>query len=232
MFTLTSLSSSARSSAILSRIGETAWHGPHHSAQKSTITGLSDLSTSWSKLASVTASAIQIPFESFPSLTLGLEKLFPGDRRIEHDGPDVPFASSGSRSLGPRAGGARVVGRGADLRPAPGAEPRRQTVQLHRRADHREQSDGRPPRLGPDAEGRLPTLQGSPRIRPALPERLRLPGAVGRGRGREVARPELQAGDRGVRARRVRRALQGARGEVLQGDHRAVAPARDVDGLG
>src|SRR5207253_7433060 len=152
MFTLTSLSSSARSSAILSRIGETAWHGPHHSAQKSTITGLSELRTSWSKVDSVTASAIQFPFDSLPSLTLGLGKLFPADRRIEHDGPDVPAPPHSARSPRPRAGGARLVGRGADLRPAARAEPWRRAVQLLRRADHREQPDGRPPRLGPHAE--------------------------------------------------------------------------------
>ena len=88
------------------------------------------------------------------------------------------------------------------------------------------------PRVGPDAEGRLPALQGDARLRPALPERLRLPGPLGRGRGREVARPELEARDRGVRARRVRRALQGARRRVRRGDHRAVEAARHVDGLG
>ena len=41
-------------------------------------------------------------------------------------------------------------------------------------------------------------------LRAALPERLRLPGPVGRGRGREGARPQLEARDRGVRPRRVR----------------------------
>src|ERR1051325_3407554 len=37
-------------------------------------------------------------------------------------------------------------------------------------------------RVGADAEGRLPALQGAPRLRSALPERLRLPGALDRGR--------------------------------------------------
>ena len=58
-------------------------------------------------------------------------------------------------------------------------------LELHRRPDHGEQPDGRPPRLGPHAQGRLPALQGAARLRPALPERLRLPGPLGRGRGRE-----------------------------------------------
>ena len=70
------------------------------------------------------------------------------------------------------------------------------------------------------------------RARPALPERLRLPGALGRGRGREVARAQLQARDRGVRPGRVRRPLPRARRRVRRGDHRAVEAARDVDGLG
>ena len=38
---------------------------------------------------------------------------------------------------------------------------------------------------GADAQGRLPALQGVARLRPAVPERLRLPGALGGGRGRE-----------------------------------------------
>src|SRR5215204_3014651 len=45
---------SACSPAISSRIGDTWRHGPHHSAQKSTTTGLSFCSTSLAKLASVT----------------------------------------------------------------------------------------------------------------------------------------------------------------------------------
>src|SRR6476620_10442399 len=42
--------------AISSRIGATCLHGPHHSAQKSTRTGLSDLRTVASNSASVTDS--------------------------------------------------------------------------------------------------------------------------------------------------------------------------------
>src|SRR5438477_3527121 len=60
MLTFTSLSSSPRSSTMRSRTGETAWHGPHHSAQKSTSTGLSLPSTSWSKFASVTSMVIRL----------------------------------------------------------------------------------------------------------------------------------------------------------------------------
>ena len=176
----------------------------------------------------------RVPFLiGFPiSRTLALGVLFPADRRIEHHGPDVQVPACGARSRRSRARDPRVVGRRGRLRPAPRAEPRRRALELHRRADHGEQPDGRPPRLGPHAEGRLPALQGAARIRPALPERLRLPGPLGRGRGREVARPELEARHRGVRARRVRGAVQGACRRVRGGDHRPGPAARPLDGLG
>src|SRR5918912_4095554 len=54
-FIFTNVSLSPCSAASSSRIGSTWRHGPHHSAQKSTSTGLSDLSTWASKSASVTA---------------------------------------------------------------------------------------------------------------------------------------------------------------------------------
>src|SRR6186997_760441 len=49
---------------ISSRIGETWRHGPHHSAQKSTRTGLSDLRTCVSNSESVTAGMLPtvLPF--------------------------------------------------------------------------------------------------------------------------------------------------------------------------
>ena len=62
------------------------------------------------------------------------------------------------------------------------------TWSLPRRPDHRQQPDGRPPRLGPHLQGRVQALLRHDRARTPLPERLRLPGAVGRGRGREGAR--------------------------------------------
>src|SRR5919109_4552883 len=49
------------SSAISSSTGETILQGPHHSAQKSTSTGVLDWSTSRSNVASVTAAALLIP---------------------------------------------------------------------------------------------------------------------------------------------------------------------------
>jgi hypothetical protein len=41
------------SAAISSRMGAIILQGPHHSAQKSSRTGLSDFSTSWLNVASV-----------------------------------------------------------------------------------------------------------------------------------------------------------------------------------
>src|SRR3954453_21306479 len=46
---------SSRSAAISSRTGPTTRHGPHHGAQKSTRTGVSDSRTSAWKLLSVTS---------------------------------------------------------------------------------------------------------------------------------------------------------------------------------
>jgi hypothetical protein len=57
MLTFTSFSSPLRSSTMRSSTGATAWHGPHHSAQKSTSTALSLCSTSASKVSFVTAIA-------------------------------------------------------------------------------------------------------------------------------------------------------------------------------
>src|SRR6478672_8381449 len=54
-FIFTNVILSPCSAASSSRMGATWRHGPHHSAQKSTRTGLSDLSTVDSKSASVTA---------------------------------------------------------------------------------------------------------------------------------------------------------------------------------
>ena len=78
------------------------------------------------------------------------------------------------------------------------------TLLVPRRSDHGQQPDGRPPRLGPHLQGSLPALPRDARQGAALPERLRLPGSLGRGRGRERARPQEQARHRDLRHRRVR----------------------------
>ena len=97
---------------------------------------------------------------------------------------------------------------------------------------HGQQPHGSPPRLGPHLQGRVPALQDHAGFQAALPERLRRPGTVDRGRGREGAEAQRQARDRGLRHRQVRRALQGARQEVRRQADRAVGAAGLLDGLG
>src|SRR3712207_637219 len=58
MLSLAIVSLSPCSAAISSRTGATILHGPHHSAQKSTSTGLSLPSTSSAKDASVTVTVL------------------------------------------------------------------------------------------------------------------------------------------------------------------------------
>src|SRR5207248_11609054 len=109
MLIFTSFSSSERSSTILSSTGETAWHGPHHSAQKSTITGLSLWRTSCSKLDSVTAVLIRcsFPLSSLSETRLG-EPLFP--RLESQDGAVLHAAATGSGPSSARGGDSAVVG--------------------------------------------------------------------------------------------------------------------------
>src|SRR4029450_8747329 len=58
MLSFAMVSLSPCSAAISSRSGATILHGPHHSAQKSTSTGLSLPSTSAAKLVSVTITGL------------------------------------------------------------------------------------------------------------------------------------------------------------------------------
>ena len=110
-------------------------------------------------------------------------------------------------------------------------EPRGATLLLPRRPHHREQPDGHPSRVGPHLQGRRPALPGAVRLRAAVPERLRLPGAVGGGRGREDARIQLEAGDRVVRPGALLARLPRPGGALRPGPDRAVEEARPVDGL-
>ena len=104
-------------------------------------------------------------------------------------------------------------------------------LELPRRPDHGQQPDGRPPRLGPRLQGPLPAVPRDARRGPALAERVRLPGPVGRGQRRARPRLHEQARHRGLRHRRVRLALQAARPDLRRPPDRADDPARDVDGL-
>src|SRR5918998_3553140 len=58
---LTKVTLSLCALASSSMMGETCLHGPHQSAQKSTTTGLVDLSTTSEKVASVTSATAPIP---------------------------------------------------------------------------------------------------------------------------------------------------------------------------
>src|SRR4029077_20505376 len=168
------------SSAIRSSTGATAWHGPHHSAQKSTSTGSPDWSTSFSNVASVTSVAIQRSFRfsrrragtrSSKGKNVALYTSLPDERA------SLPDAADAARPSGARRGDPRALGAGGHLSEAPRPERRRAALFLLRRAGHGQQDARRPHGLGADVEGRLPALQGPARIPPALPERLRLPGA-------------------------------------------------------
>src|SRR2546430_7264494 len=231
MLSFTTLSS-LRSDAIWSSTGAIAWHGPHHSAQRWAGAGWPAAGPSFSKVCSVTVSGISsfLPQVSDgPNVRAGTPVPARYDR---NDETDVQAAAERARPSGSRTGAARALGAGADLRTPARAEPRQASLELHRRPDHGQQPHGRPSRLGPGAEGRLPALQGAARLRREVPEWLRLPGALGRGRGREGARSQLEARDRGLRPRRVRRALQGARRQVRRRHDAAVEAPRPVDGLG
>ncbi len=124
------------------------------------------------------------------------------------------------------------MGGAANVQPAARAERRRPGLELRRRPGHGEQDARRPHRLGPHAEGRLPALQGPARLPSALPERVRLPGPLDRGRRRARARPQLEARDRGVRPRRVLTPLPREGRLVGRRDHARLRPPGPVDGLG
>src|SRR5215217_4590298 len=90
MFTLTSLTSC--SSAIRSSTGATAWHGPHHSAQKSTRTLPSLPVTSCSNVASVASVAMGSFLGVAECPTRGGERLFPSlqSKTVFSPLPSVP----------------------------------------------------------------------------------------------------------------------------------------------
>src|SRR3712207_7813309 len=82
MLSLAIVSLSPCSEAISSRTGATILHGPHHSAQKSTRTGLSLPRTSSAKVASVTVTVLPAMGRS-PSRSAGPRRLQPDGRRSE-----------------------------------------------------------------------------------------------------------------------------------------------------
>src|SRR5690349_13306367 len=103
VLSLTMLTSSW-SRAISSRIGATARHGPHHSAQKSTSTGLSLLMTSASNVSSVVLETAPMggPFNSGGGV--GLWLMLP-------EGSDTTGWSVGEEPLGVERRGTAGAGR-------------------------------------------------------------------------------------------------------------------------
>src|SRR5436309_16119275 len=160
MFTLTSFTSC--SSAMRSSTGETAWHGPHHSAQKSTITLPSAFRTSVSNVSVVAVVVIRsFRFRLTPDSTRLEGPLFPA----RYDRTHVHAATGQTGSPRSGAGDPGRLGARGDVRAAARADARRPEVVVRRRPRDGEQVARRPHRLGADAQGRLPALQGAPRPR-------------------------------------------------------------------
>src|SRR5204862_6186 len=80
MLILTTLYAPSRIAAICSTIGDTCRHGPHHGAQKSTMTGKSLRRTSFSKVAVVTG------FTGPSGGGVGGQGVQPVEGRLEGDG--------------------------------------------------------------------------------------------------------------------------------------------------
>ena len=127
---------------------------------------------------------------------------------------------------------ARGAGAGALARPrrlrALARQPRGgRGLELLRGPADRQRPARLPPRPRPRLQGRLPALQDDVRLPGAAQGGLGLPRPAGRARGRKAARDRLQAGDRGVRDRRVQPALPRVGLRVRRG----VEPADRADRL-
>src|SRR4051794_30991091 len=157
MFTFTSFTSC--SSAMRSSSGETAWHGPHHSAQKSTITLPSAFSTSVSNVSVVAVVDIRsFRIRLTETATRAKGPLFPA----RYDRTHVHAATGQTGSSRSGAGDPGRLGAGRDVPAVARAEPRWAEMVVRRRAGDGEQAGARRPhRLGPHAQGRLPALQGT-----------------------------------------------------------------------
>src|SRR5262245_23184437 len=138
MSTLTILMSC--SSAIRSSTGATAWHGPHHSAQKSTITLPSVSSTSESKVALVASTGMKFlsrgeVFEESRVATSGLSSFFPPPQNAQPasiQSKHVHAAAVRARFERARARDPRALGARGHLRQAASQERRQREVVVHR----------------------------------------------------------------------------------------------------
>ena len=85
---------------------------------------------------------------------------------------------------------------------------------------------------GRTLQGRLPSLLRHDAATPALSERLRLPGALGRSRSRTRAQDHDETGNRRLRHRQIRQCVQTPRAAICGTADRAVDPPGLLDGLG
>src|SRR5262249_54840774 len=106
ILTIFTLSPISRASSF--RTGSTRRHGPHHSAQKSTSTGVGDISTSSTKVASVTSSMVCLPDRG--SVSAGRRRCDPVPR-----GAALRWPEPSDESLRVESGGATRTGGGDRL---------------------------------------------------------------------------------------------------------------------
>ena len=148
-------------------------------------------------------------------------------RSLLNCGAPCPASTSRPATVVPRAGGARprALARGGRLRPLARQPRGRPGLELLRGPADRQRPSRLPSRPRPRLQGRLPALPHDVRLPGAAQGGLGLPRAAGRARGRKAARHLLQAGDRGVRDRRVQPALPRIGLRVRRG----VGPADRAD---
>src|SRR5215471_4556245 len=121
------------------------------------------------------------------------------------------------------------------VRALAGADRLGPALDLLRGPADRQRHAGRAPHRGPRLQGRLPPVQDHAGLPRAAPGRLGLPRPAGRGGGREGTGAVGQEGHRGLRDRRVQRALPGigapSRRRVRGPDRPARLLDRPVPGL-
>ncbi len=119
-----------------------------------------------------------------------------------------------------------------DLPAAPRKKCRQTAVELPRRADHRQQPDGRAPRLGTHLQGRLPALFRHDRARLRYQNGFDCQGLWVEVEVERELKMGAKAGHRGLRHRQIRQRLQAARAAIRGPADRAVDPLGLLDGLG
>ena len=182
--------------------------------------------------------SVAIRFRFLSSSCLGLNAVREADcsRSLESKAcvedrfAPLPACPGSSRA---RARHPRTLGGRGHVLQAARPEPRRPDVQLHGRADHGEQPDGRAPRLGPHAQGRLPALQGAPRLTTSATRTASTARASGsRSRSRRRSASTRSARSRSTGSPSSPSAARSASRTSPAMHHRAVEAPRHVDGLG